>query len=162
MPPDASLWQRFRVKPGTLYAVSTLMRYAIIVLGVSAALSLLGIGWGEVQWLAAALGVGVGFGLREIVASFVAGLIILFERPVRVGDIVTLDQLSGTVTRIRILVVLNNFPHWDDRSPSRGTHDAGGDREHPVSVAEDPLSSGVLGTGNMLSNLDLLRKISLD
>ena len=55
----------------------------------------------NVQWLAAAMTVGLGFGLQEIFANFVSGLIILFERPVRVGDTVTICGISGTVTRIR-------------------------------------------------------------
>lgn len=54
------------------------------------------------QWILAALGVGLGFGLQEIVANFVSGLIILFERPVRVGDIVTIGDLTGTVSKISI------------------------------------------------------------
>ena len=62
----------------------------------------MGIRWSSLQWLVAALGVGLGFGLQEIVANFVSGLIVLFERPYRVGDFVTVGEVSGTVTRIRI------------------------------------------------------------
>ena len=58
--------------------------------------------WDKLQWLVAALSVGLGFGLQEIFANFVSGLIILFERPVRIGDVVTIGQLSGTVSRIQI------------------------------------------------------------
>ncbi|MBF9206679.1 mechanosensitive ion channel, partial [Enterobacter hormaechei] len=54
------------------------------------------------QWLAAALSVGLGFGLQEIFGNFVSGLIILFERPVRIGDTVTIGTFSGTVSKIRI------------------------------------------------------------
>ena len=64
--------------------------------------SALGIGWSKVQWLAAAVTVGLGFGLQEIFANFVSGLIILFERPVRVGDVVTLGNISGKVSRIQM------------------------------------------------------------
>jgi potassium efflux system protein len=49
----------------------------------------------------AALGVGIGFGLQEIVANFISGLIILFERPIRVGDVVTVGTTSGTVKKIK-------------------------------------------------------------
>ena len=58
--------------------------------------------WNKLQWLVAALSVGLGFGLQEIFANFISGLIILFERPVRIGDVVTIGNLSGTVSRIRI------------------------------------------------------------
>jgi potassium-dependent mechanosensitive channel len=55
-----------------------------------------------VQWLVAAMGLGLGFGLQEIFANFISGLIILFERPVRVGDVVTIDGVTGVVSRIRM------------------------------------------------------------
>jgi potassium efflux system protein len=58
--------------------------------------------WAQIQWLIAALGVGIGFGLQEIVANFISGLIILFERPIRVGDYVSVGDTSGHVTRIQI------------------------------------------------------------
>jgi potassium efflux system protein len=69
---------------------------------VSIAFGLLGISWSKIQWLAAALTVGLGFGLQEIVANFVSGLILLMERPVRVGDAVTVGNLQGRVSRIQI------------------------------------------------------------
>jgi potassium efflux system protein len=59
----------------------------------------------------AALSVGLGFGLQEIVANFVSGLVILFERPVRVGDTVTVGQLTGTVSRVRIRAT--TITDWD-------------------------------------------------
>ena len=58
--------------------------------------------WDKLQWLVAALSVGLGFGLQEIFANFVSGLIILFERPLRIGDTVTIGNVSGTVSRIQI------------------------------------------------------------
>ena len=66
------------------------------------ALSALGLHWSKLQWLIAALGVGIGFGLQGIVADFIGGLIILFERPIRVGDIVTVGDQVGEVSKIRI------------------------------------------------------------
>ena len=62
----------------------------------------LGVAWSHVQWLVAALSVGLGFGLQEIFANFVSGMILLFERPIRVGDVVTIGDVSGVVTRIRM------------------------------------------------------------
>jgi small-conductance mechanosensitive channel len=74
-------------------------------------LATLGVQSSQLQWLVAALGVGIGFGLQEIVANFVSGLIILFERPVRVGDIVSVGGTDGVVTRIRIRAT--TIRNWD-------------------------------------------------
>ncbi len=63
---------------------------------------MLSFSWSSVQWLAAGMTVGLGFGLQEIFANFISGLILLFERPIRVGDVITLGDVTGTVTNIRI------------------------------------------------------------
>ncbi len=93
---------RLQIEAGTRYAVSAVSRYLIAIVGIVLAARSIGFDWGQVQWVVAALGVGVGFGLQEIVANFISGLIILFERPVRVGDTVTIGNLTGTVSRIHI------------------------------------------------------------
>lgn len=93
---------RLKLAQGTAYATTTLLSYTISATGFVATLSVLGVSWDKLQWLVAALSVGLGFGLQEIFANFVSGLIILFERPVRIGDVVTIGNLSGTVSRIRI------------------------------------------------------------
>jgi len=84
------------------YAASAVMGYGIVIFGVVATASFLGLSWQSVQWLVAAIGVGLGFGLQEIVGNFVAGLIVLFEQPVRVGDVVTVGDRTGQIMRIRI------------------------------------------------------------
>ena len=99
------------VERGSRYAINTLVRYFIIMVGVVTVLNLVGWRWSQIQWLVAALSVGLGFGLQEIVANFVSGLVILFERPVRVGDTITVGQLSGTVSRIRIRAT--TIVDWD-------------------------------------------------
>jgi potassium efflux system protein len=99
---EISLLQRLPMHRGSRYAVNMLVQYVIVAIGITLTLSTLGLRWGQVQWLVAALGVGLGFGLQEIFANFVSGLILLFERPVRVGDFVTIGELSGRVTRIQI------------------------------------------------------------
>ncbi len=99
---EATALRRLPLDPGGRYAITSLVRYTIVVAGVLAGASAMGLRWQQVQWLAAAATVGLGFGLQEIFANFVSGLIILFERPVRVGDTVTVGNLTGTVTRIRI------------------------------------------------------------
>ena len=93
---------RLRIEAGTRYAISAVSRYVIAIVGLIVAFQSIGFDWNQVQWIVAALGVGVGFGLQEIVANFISGLIILFERPVRVGDTVTIGNLTGTVSRIHI------------------------------------------------------------
>jgi potassium efflux system protein len=74
-------------------------------------LNTIGAQWSQLQWLVAALGVGIGFGLQEIVTNFISGLIILFDRPVRVGDIVTVGDTDGVVTKIRIRAT--TIRNWD-------------------------------------------------
>ena len=93
---------RMRLEQGSSYAITTLMSYIIVSIGIISGLSALGVSWDKLQWLVAALSVGLGFGLQEIFANFVSGLIILFEKPIRIGDVVTIGELSGTVNRIRI------------------------------------------------------------
>lgn len=99
---EFTLLQRVPLSRATRYAVTTLTQYIVVMLGLVMAFSAVGIQWSSVQWLVAALSVGLGFGLQEIVANFISGVILLFEQPIRVGDIVTVDGITGTVTRIRI------------------------------------------------------------
>jgi potassium efflux system protein len=81
--------------------------------GVAWIFGALGGSWSEIQWIFAALGVGIGFGLQEIVANFISGLIILFERPIRVGDVVTVGTTDGIVTRIQIRAT--TIRNWDQQ-----------------------------------------------
>lgn len=99
---EVLILSRLTLRPGTSYATTTLLSYAIMVTGLVLILGALGLGWQKMQWLVAALGVGLGFGLQEIFANFISGIILLFERPIRIGDIITINDLSGTVSRIRI------------------------------------------------------------
>jgi potassium efflux system protein len=89
-----------QVSAGGRYATGMLMQYLIIGVGGAIALGMLGFEWSKVQWLVAALGVGIGFGLQEIVANFISGLIVLFERPIRVGDIINAGGHDGVVRNI--------------------------------------------------------------
>lgn len=93
---------RLKLAQGSAYATTTLLTYVIGGVGFVSTLGALGVSWDKLQWLVAALSVGIGFGMQEIFANFISGLIILFERPVRIGDVVTIGNLSGTVSRIRI------------------------------------------------------------
>jgi potassium efflux system protein len=96
------LLQQLDMTPGGRYATTTLSRYFIAGAGALLVLGMFGGSWSQIQWLIAALGVGIGFGLQEIVANFISGLIILFERPIRVGDYVSVGDTDGHVTRIQI------------------------------------------------------------
>lgn len=93
---------RLQLAQGSAYATTTLLSYMLISIGIVTTLGTLGVSWDKLQWLVAALSVGLGFGLQAIFANFVSGLIILFERPVRIGDLVTVGGITGTVKRIHI------------------------------------------------------------
>ncbi len=94
--------QRLPLDAGSRYALSTVLRYLIVALGIIAAFSAIKLDWSSIQWLAAALTFGLAFGLQEIFANFISGLIILGERPIRIGDTVTIGTITGTVTRIKM------------------------------------------------------------
>ncbi|MBD2784754.1 mechanosensitive channel MscK [Xenorhabdus sp. DI] len=111
---------RLQLQQGSSYAIKTTLTYLIIGIGVIAALGTLGVSWNKLQWLAAALSVGLGFGLQEIFANFVSGLIILFERPVRIGDTVTIGTYSGSVSKIRIrATTITDFDRKEVIIPNR-------------------------------------------
>lgn len=93
---------RLKVSQGNSYTITTLLSYVITAGGTFMCLNALGMEWEKLQWLVAALSVGLGFGLQEIFANFISGIILLFEKPIRVGDIVTINGVSGTVLKIRI------------------------------------------------------------
>src|SRR6185437_16541280 len=88
--------------PGVRFAVVTLSRYAVLAVGLLVGLSAVHLGLEKVSMVLAALGVGLGFGLQEIVSNFVCGIILLLERPIRIGDIVTVSGMNGKVDRINI------------------------------------------------------------
>lgn len=98
---ELSLLQHLSLSPGTGFALTTTSKYLVLLIGALTGFSMLGIDWSKTQWLVAALSVGLGFGLQEIFANFVSGLIILFEKPIRLGDTVTIRDLTGTVTKIK-------------------------------------------------------------
>jgi potassium efflux system protein len=108
---EIGLLQRLNMTASARYTATTLARYTIAAVGTVAAFATLGASWSQIQWLIAALGVGIGFGLQEIVANFISGIIILFERPVRIGDTVTVGETIGTVTRIQIRAT--TIRDWD-------------------------------------------------
>ena len=108
---EISILRRLPLDNSVRYAITTLASYAIVLVGVIVGCNTIGLRWSQIQWLATALTFGLAFGLQEMFANFVAGLIILFERPVRVGDIVTVDDTTGIVSRIRIRAT--TITNWD-------------------------------------------------
>ncbi|KAA5539098.1 mechanosensitive ion channel [Roseiconus nitratireducens] len=108
---EMSVLQQLPVDASVRYAITTLVSYAIVLVGIIATCSTIGLQWSQIQWLATALTFGLAFGLQEMFANFVAGLIILLERPIRVGDIVTVDDVTGVVSRIRIRAT--SITNWD-------------------------------------------------
>ncbi|OOF50933.1 hypothetical protein BKK54_04345 [Rodentibacter genomosp. 1] len=102
---EVMLFSRLKLSQGTPYTITTLLTYTIIAIGGAWAFATLGMSWSKLQWLFAALSVGLGFGMQEIFANFVSGIILLFERPIRVGDTVTINGVSGTVAKIRIRAI---------------------------------------------------------
>jgi potassium efflux system protein len=107
------LLQYTEMTAGSRYTITTLTTYTIFTVGVMLVAGTIGADWSKLQWLVAALGVGIGFGLQEIVANFISGIIILFERPIRIGDVVTVGDTDGVVSRIRSRAT--TIRNWDGK-----------------------------------------------
>ncbi|MCZ6782310.1 MAG: mechanosensitive ion channel, partial [Proteobacteria bacterium] len=97
---DEDVFPRMRLRRGVPNAISTLLHYVFLLLGFALALSAAGMDFSRVTLLAGAFGVGIGFGLQNVVNNFVSGLILLFERPIQLGDTVEVGGLLGEVRRI--------------------------------------------------------------
>ena len=95
------LLARTRLSPGVRYAMGRFAGYLVFFLGAAAALQTLGINATTLAAFGAAVGVGIGFGLQDLVKNFVAGLVILFERPFQVGDRIDIEGVSAQVVEIR-------------------------------------------------------------
>ncbi len=110
---EVGMLRRFHVDAPTRYAVTSVTRYLIFIVGTIVGLSMLGLRWSNLQWLAAGFSVGLGFGMQEIFANFISGLIVLFERPFRIGDVITIGNVEGTVARIRTRAT--TIVDWDNK-----------------------------------------------
>jgi small-conductance mechanosensitive channel len=97
---EEDVYPRVSLGRGVPFAISSLLHYVILLGGFFLAISALGIDLTRVTILAGAFGVGIGFGLQNVVNNFVSGLIMLFERPMKLGDTVQIADVSGTVERI--------------------------------------------------------------
>lgn len=96
------VFKRIKIDPGTSYTLSRITQYAIITIGVLVSFNFVGINLSSLTVIFGLLSVGIGFGLQNITANFISGLIILFERPISVGDRVVVSDIEGDVTEINI------------------------------------------------------------
>ncbi len=94
------IYPRVNLIDGVSYAISTILHYSVLLIGFFIAIAALGIDLSKFTILAGAFGVGLGFGLQNIVNNFVSGLILLFERPIKVGDVLQLRETQGDLKRI--------------------------------------------------------------
>lgn len=102
--------KRARLEEGISQSIGTIVRYAIIVLGLIIIFQSAGLNLSALGVVAGALGVGIGFGLQNITNNFISGLIILFERPIKIGDRVEVGDTTGDVVKIaaRATTVITN------------------------------------------------------
>ena len=99
---EEDIYSHLHLGRGIPQAISTIIHYAVLLVGFFIALAVLGVDFTKVTILAGAFTVGVGFGLQTVINNFVCGLILLFERPIKVGDVVQVDTDIGEVRRIGI------------------------------------------------------------
>ncbi len=108
---DAEVYPRSRLDPGLKEAINQGLRYSLVFIGFVAALAVIGVKLQSLMLVAGALGLGIGFGLQNIVNNFLSGLIMLVERPIKIGDVLQFDQVWGTVKHIGIRATL--IETWD-------------------------------------------------
>ncbi|MBA7514637.1 Miniconductance mechanosensitive channel MscM [subsurface metagenome] len=108
---EVEIFGRLNLPRGVPMAISSLTQYFLIVLGFMIAMSFVGINLKSLSILIGALGVGIGFGLQHTVNNFISGLILAFERPVTIGDIVNVEGLEGVVMKIGIRA--STIRQWD-------------------------------------------------
>ena len=117
---DFILVTRLKTDYGLRYALLTITRYIILLLGLLIGLSIIHVDLDKIGWLVAAFSVGIGFGLQEIFANFVSGIILLVERPIRIGDRISVGNISGDVKKINIrATTVLNFEMQEILVPNR-------------------------------------------
>lgn len=96
------LLERLPLHAGVRYALRTVFQYIVVAIGILLVFKSLGFKFSQFSWILAALSFGLGFGLQEVVANFVCGILLLIERPIRVGDVVTVGDTTGVISKIQI------------------------------------------------------------
>ena len=99
---EEDVYPRLQLGRGVPFAISSVVKYALITVGFLLAVSAMGIGMDRITILLGAFGVGLGFGLQTVINNFVSGMILVFERPVQVGDSIEVGGIKGRITRIGI------------------------------------------------------------
>ena len=99
---DEDVYPRIKLGRGVSFAISSVAKYGIILLGFLVAVGAMGIGMDRITILLGAFGVGLGFGLQTVVNNFVSGMILIFERPIQIGDSVEIGSVKGRITRMGI------------------------------------------------------------
>ena len=99
---EEDVLRKVKLPRGVAGSISMLTHYVILIIGFTIAMSAAGIEWSRFAMIVGALGVGIGFGLQDVVNNFISGLILIFERPIKLGDVVELEDLRGNVKRIGI------------------------------------------------------------
>jgi small-conductance mechanosensitive channel len=118
---EEDIYHRWRLARGIPQAISTMVHYAILLIGFFVALAALGVDLTKVTILAGAFTVGVGFGLKTVINNFVCGLLLLFERPIKVGDVIQIDADIGEVRRIGIRACVIRTPDGSEVIVPNGT-----------------------------------------
>lgn len=95
-------YERLEVEKGMRYTINRLLYYVIMVVGIVIGFRIVGISITTFALLFSALGVGIGFGIRNVAANFVSGIIMLFERPIEVGEYIEIEDRVGKVERIKL------------------------------------------------------------
>jgi potassium efflux system protein len=152
---EEEVFERVHLAAGLPYAISTILNYLVITVGVMVAFGLLGVERTQLTILAGAFSVGLGFGLQNIINNFVSGIILLFERPVKVGDVIQIGDAIGEVRRIGIRasvigtrdgsdiivpngnLISNQFTNWTYSDRQRSI-------EIPLSITNGPDPNHVL------------------
>jgi potassium efflux system protein len=99
---DATVLQQLTISDASRFTISSLVRYGVLILAILIGLSIIGINLSSLAVVIGALGIGIGFGLQNIVANYVAGLVIFFERPLKEGDRILVNGLEGDVVQIKL------------------------------------------------------------
>ncbi len=97
-----NIYEKYQLERGTRFTLNSVFHYLIMFFAVFVSLSTLGIDLSTLTVFAGIIGVGIGFGMQNIASNFISGLIILFERPIKVGDRVLIEEIIGDVVEIKM------------------------------------------------------------